>query len=63
LAIERVNQVWAADICYIPLIHVRDPHLRVPDISVNSATMNAENAPNDRQSRLVFGRVNAGFDA
>jgi hypothetical protein len=28
-----------------------------PYISVNSATMNAENAPNDRQSRLVFGRV------
>jgi putative transposase len=21
LAIERVNQVWAADICYIPMAH------------------------------------------
>jgi hypothetical protein len=28
-----------------------------PYISVNSATMNAEKAPNDRQSRLVFGFV------
>ena len=22
LAIERVNQVWAADICYIPMAHI-----------------------------------------